>query len=378
MIGIGNKVLAYLIDECELHVELLPEKLVIIREELIMLDASIKNARDDRKSWDASNDGMEFKSLRSKIAAINKNMNYTSWLMGNNDVDHEEVEEALDVMVRLEEFHMVRQKLVSVYDSFIKKRKTTKAAYDSLRAAHKNTDESLYNVITKILQKHRIYRAVYHGGDINGVGLKILMANAYEIMDEIKLLLLERRKEDSDYDEDDILSLCDDVALYLSLWDAAFAAIYVVDPTDEQCDDAQAKINVAMIHLRAMGLSVPPKAHGMERHVVAQMRRIQGGIMKMLEHWVEQYHQTGYKYDEMWRTMGDEAKKARVRARMEHIASGEKVMEKLDDYDNAFIGKRKRSAVKLEMIRDVKREKHKEAVNSASILYENDQKCKGV
>ena len=76
--------------------------------------------------------------------------------------------------------------------------------------------------------------------------------------------------------------------------------------------------------------------------------------------------------------MGDESKKARVRARMEHIASDETVMEKLDEYENAFIGKRKRSAVKLEMLRDVKREKREEAVNSASILYENDQKCKGV
>ncbi len=55
--------------------------------------------------------------------------------------------------------------------------------------------------------------------------------------------------------------------------------------------------------------------------------------------------------------MGDEAKKARVRACMEHIASDEKVMEKLDDYDIAFIGKRKRSAVKLELIRDVKSKK---------------------
>ena len=171
-----------------------------------------------------------------------------------------------------------------------------------------------------------------------------------------------------DYDEDD----------NLSLWDAAFAAVYVVDPTNNQCDDAQAKITVAMAHLRSMGLTVPPKAHGMEHHVIPQMRRIQGGILKMLEHWVEQYHQTGYKYDEVWRTMGDEAKKARVRAHMEHIASDERVMEKLDDYDNTFIGKHKRSAVKLEMLRDVKREKRKEAVNNASILYENDQKCKGV
>ena len=74
---------------------------------------------------------------------------------------------------------------------------------------------------------------------------------------------------------------------------------------------------------------MPPKVHGMECHVVAQMQKIQGGIMKMLENWVEQYHQTGYKYDEMWRPMGmgDKVKKARVRECMDHIASDEKVME---------------------------------------------------
>ena len=132
------------------------------------------------------------------------------------------------------------------------------------------------------------------------------MAIAYEIMDEIKLLLLERWKEDCDYDDDAILGVCDDCALYLSLWDAAFAAVYVVNPTNNQCDNVQAKIRVAMAHLRLMGLTVPPKAHGMKHHVIPQMRRIQDGIMKMqmLEHWVEQYHQTGYKYDKMWRTMG--------------------------------------------------------------------------
>ena len=60
------------------------------------------------------------------------------------------------------------------------------------------------------------------------------MANAYKIMDEIKLLLLEWQKENCDYDEDDILSLCDNVALYFSLWDTACAAVYVIRPTNEQ------------------------------------------------------------------------------------------------------------------------------------------------
>ena len=46
--------------------------------------------------------------------------------------------------------------------------------------------------------------------------------------------------------------------------------------------------------------------------------------------------------------MGDEVKKVRVRARMEHIASNEKVMAKLDEYGQTFVGKRKRSVVKRE------------------------------
>ena len=93
MIGITNKVLAYLSNECELHIKVLPEKLVIHCKELIVLDASIRIARDD-----PSNDEIKFKSLWSRIATINKNESYTSWLTGNNDVDHEEVEEALLIM----------------------------------------------------------------------------------------------------------------------------------------------------------------------------------------------------------------------------------------------------------------------------------------
>ena len=375
LIGIGNKVMSYFIDECECHIEALPEAQTILRDEIKMMDENVEIARADRKQWDASQDGIEFKSLRSRMNQINKNQNYTAWLEGDENVDFEGVEDALLQISIFEELKMVRKQLVNHYDSFLSKHRSAKTVCESLRAIHKNTDDSIYSMVTKLLQRHRIYKAVYHGGDINGVGLKNLMANAYEIMDEIKLLLLERCKEDSDYDENDILGLCDDCALYLSLWDAAFAAaVSVVDPTNDQCDDAQAKITVVMAHLRSMGLTVPPKAHGMECHVVPQMRRIQGGIMKMLEHWVEQYHQTGFKYDEMWRKMGDEAKKARTCARMEHIASDKKVMAKLDEYEQTFVGKRKRSVVKREMQRDVKREKQEVAIASAPYMYDTDKK----
>ena len=45
-----------------------------------------------------------------------------------------------------------------------------------------------------------------------------------------------------------------------------------------------------------MGINITPKMHGMEAHVAGQMRAIPGGISKLIEHWVKQYHQVGHRY----------------------------------------------------------------------------------
>ena len=67
--------------------------------------------------------------------------------------------------------------------------------------------------------------------------------------------------------------------------------------SDIFCTETQGEIAVAMALHHQMGLSVTSKAHGMENHVVGQMRSIPGGIGKSMENWVEQYHQTGYRFD---------------------------------------------------------------------------------
>ncbi len=53
----------------------------------------------------------------------------------------------------------------------------------------------------------------------------------------------------------------------------------------------------------------------MEDHAMIQMTRICGGIEELNEYWIEQYHQTGYKYDMKYRNMTNELAKAMVRAR---------------------------------------------------------------
>ena len=91
--------------------------------------------------------------------------------------------------------------------------------------------------------------------------------------------------------------ICNNVGLALKLWDGAFSDIHAPDPTADHCKKAQERISKAMSQIRSMGLSITPKMHGMECHVVNQMQTIPGGIGRLMEHWIEQYHQTGFRFD---------------------------------------------------------------------------------
>ena len=44
-------------------------------------------------------------------------------------------------------------------------------------------------------------------------------------------------------------------------------------------------------------LSIIPKLHGIGAHLLRQVLFIDGGIARLIEHWVEQYHQVGRRYD---------------------------------------------------------------------------------
>jgi len=49
--------------------------------------------------------------------------------------------------------------------------------------------------------------------------------------------------------------------------------------------------------MRKMGLSIIPKPHVMEEHVVEQMRKIPGCIVPLMEYWIEHDHHTGSDFD---------------------------------------------------------------------------------
>ncbi len=76
-------------------------------------------------------------------------------------------------------------------------------------------------------------------------------------------------------------------------------------------------LGISLDVMRDMGFSITPKVHGMEDHVVKQMRAIRGGIRELIEYWIEQYHQKGFKYDIKYKHMAGEHEKAVVRPKRE-------------------------------------------------------------
>jgi hypothetical protein len=69
-----------------------------------------------------------------------------------------------------------------------------------------------------------------------------------------------------------------------------------------------------------MGYSLTPKMHGMESHVVTQMRTIPVGIGKLTEHWIEQYHQTGFRFDMTYCCVGTLSGQAAIQSSTKKIA----------------------------------------------------------
>ena len=59
-------------------------------------------------------------------------------------------------------------------------------------------------------------------------------------------------------------------------------------------------------------MSIIPKLHGIEAHLMRQLLKIKGGITRMIEHWVEQYHQVGRRYDLSYCRAGSLEKHAEI------------------------------------------------------------------
>ena len=176
--------------------------------------------------------------------------------------------------------------------------KAKKLRLENYKTNRKTQEESIVSGIDKVLQSYNIQRGAYHGGALQGTGVIKMMDHANSICIQVDELMIRKRDPQScKQSEDEINAQCKKWGDALTVWDEVFRICQTKDPTEEDCTRAEQVIRIAMKYIRGFELSITPKIHGIETHVVAQMRTIPGGIVRLMEYWMEHYHQTGSNFD---------------------------------------------------------------------------------
>ena len=345
-IGIGNNLIEYLEAFIDVDVEQVSHEEFQLRAQKKAIAQKKEELKEEKEAWMASPDG------EKKLQSNNKHIKRLDIELKRG------CDEATTAAKIAEKEKLVidNEKLTKDRDEFTTKMKrlnaSQKEAKDKLDAFTKSRrigEDSLYTSIDKIFQKYGANRAHYFGRKFEGVDIRKIMTASDQLFGvdgEIRTKLLQHESRPAIIEK--INQTCHNIGLALKLWDAAFSAIHAPDPTPEHCNKTQEIIDRAMFHMRTMGFSVTPKMHGMEYHVVTQMRNIPGGLGRLMEHWVEQYHQIGHRLDLAYCRVGSLVGQAAIRSRVEKRGMNPRVQMNKKALQARYVGRRKRRSDALE------------------------------
>jgi hypothetical protein len=295
MIGIGNRLINHLEEIIDVDVENISHEEFQLRASKESAENDIKHFRHLKEVWTKSPDGgrlLQKKRDRIKRLDIELIQSLDDASIAIKSAEKNQLNHDVITLTNSREEYT---KKISRLDHMLKNAKSKLDMYSKDR---RNGEESLYTSVDRIFQSIGANRAHYFGRAFEGVDIRKIMAKSDElfgVVGTIRLKLLEHAINSGIAEK--VNNTCNDICLALKLWDGAFSDIHTPNPSVEHCQATQNRIDKAMAHIRSMGFSITPKMHGMEKHVVTQMQTIPGGIGKLMEHWIEQYHQIGYRFD---------------------------------------------------------------------------------
>jgi hypothetical protein len=230
------------------------------------------------------------------------------------------------------------------------------------------------------LREYGIDRPSYHGGDLTGVKVKVLLQKIDIIFDEFHTIILEC--EDRKADDVEVFTV---VTMYQELGyilDGVFAIARTPygKMTEQKRILLNRFVNALMKLWRYLRLSTKgPKIHGVEDHLRQQINEI-GGIGDFLEDFVEQGHQSGVK-DEI-RTKGlNRIKAFEAHSNWEYRNNRVGVILAKEEVKRKTCRKRKRSAnerrTESKISRERKRLRSVESVESGKYSMIDDYRGKG-
>ena len=112
----------------------------------------------------------------------------------------------------------------------------------------------------------------------------------------------------------------------------------------------------------------------MEKHVVTQMQTIPGGIGKLMEHWIEQYHQIGHRFDMAYCRVGSLSGQAAICSSVEKRGRNPRVQMNKQFLLEKFVGRNKKRSAAIandEKKIHIKPERRNEALAEILVAIES-------
>ena len=372
-IGIGNRLIDHLEEFIDVDVENISHEEFQLRSSKESSENDIKHFRDLKQVWTKSPDGgrlLQKKRGRIKRLDVELNQSLDEASIAIKSAEKNSLNCDINTLIISRDEYT---KQISRLDCILK---DAKSKLDLFTKNRRGGEESLYTSVDRIFQKIGANRAHYFGRVFEGVDIRKIMAKSDDLFGvdgEIRLKLLEHVTTNSGK-ADKVHQTCSDICLALKLWDGAFSDIHMQNPSVEHCQSTQKRIDKAMAHIRSMGFSITPKMHGMEKHVVTQMQTIPGGIGKLMEHWIEQYHQIGHRFDMAYCRVGSLTGQAAIRSSVEKRGRNPRVQMNKQFLLEKFVGRNKKRSAAIandEKKIHIKQERRNEALAEILVAIES-------
>jgi len=186
----------------------------------------------------------------------------------------------------------------------------------------------LQQIEEHFLERYGVKREVYHGGDLTGGSVKKLMQNSRLIFTELEGFLKDVADEKKIIKEKDWGNLAERLRLTrlcLESFDGLFSRLRSM-PTEQKSatemrQESASFLEAGLKYWRALGLSITPKIHMLEDHVLLKLQA-ENGLWNKDEEFVERAHQMGLKYKKITKnSMSDAARRYSYMSRWERARS---------------------------------------------------------
>jgi hypothetical protein len=311
-IGIGNVIFELLRDIINCFIEKYAPGEESIRASVPVLKQIIAITAKQRDDWDASPDGLKWKSLKRTTASHEKRQKRQKLIVVLKD-DEQQAVSYNSNMIKLVQLQKVRDGIVKKLEKARSKLTDQQTKLTEMRKSKVGQQDSIETKVFKVLKEVGVELSSYHGGSLNGKDIKKVMNNATHIFDKFATIFKEGKRVDCQMTNTDIDQICLHFREVYVLWDGAFSLARTINPTLQEAETYQSFVSAAVQGSQILQCPITPKVHTMLRHVQWQMINIKGGLGNKMEDWVEHQHQFLKAERQQFRTVQDPLVRALAR-----------------------------------------------------------------